>query len=104
MDNHLLIDPAVAVHPYRNKAHYTSRKKLRLDVNGFLKTPEGKFGIISTTCLVTSIKQTPCNNIDQSREYVDLAERRGVPLATVNIVCNPVIHCQRLVSEERKNG
>lgn len=103
IDNHLLIDPVVAIEPIRNKAHYALRKKFRKVVYGGLNELK-KEGLVMifTSCLVTSDPETPYDDIDQFNEYVDLAEGKGVPLVVVNIVCDLASNSERLCSGERR--
>jgi hypothetical protein len=42
IDNHLLIDPVVAIEPVRNKGHYALRKKFRNTVRGWVVTSGGR--------------------------------------------------------------
>jgi hypothetical protein len=103
MDNHLLIDPVVAIQPIRNKSHYILRKRFREAAYEGIKELEGEgLVIIFTTCLSTSDLSTPYDDIDQFREYVDLAEGRGVSLVVVNIHCDLGTNSGRLCSKDRK--
>jgi hypothetical protein len=58
--------------------------------------------MIFTTRLVTSDLETPYDDIEQFKEYVDLAEGKGVPLVVVNIVCDLGTNSERLGSDERR--
>jgi len=103
IDNHLLIDAAVAIEPNRNTAHYALRKSLRETACRALKAlNEQDLIIIFTTALSTSHLPTPYDDIAQLVEYTDLAESRGVPLVFVNILCDFGVNSGRLGSKERK--
>lgn len=103
IDNHLLIDPVVAIEPVRNTAHYALRKSFRKTAfEGLKGLKEERLVIIFTTALSTSYLPTPYDDIDQFEEYADIAEARGVPLVVVNIVCDLGTNSRRLCSKERK--
>jgi hypothetical protein len=103
IDNHLLIDPVVAIEPVRNKAHHALRKKFRKVVyDGLNELDEKGLVMIFTSCLVTSDLETPYDDIDQFNEDVDLAEGKGVPLVVVNIMCDLGANSKRLGSDERR--
>jgi hypothetical protein len=102
IDNHLLINPAVAIKLIRNKAHYALRKRFRQVLyEGLNELKEEGLVMIFTSCMVTSDLERPYDDIDQFKEYVDLAEGKGVPLVMVNIVCDLGTNSERLGSEER---
>jgi hypothetical protein len=58
--------------------------------------------IIFTACLAVSSGPAPYDDIDQFKQYINLAEGRGVPLVVVNLVCDLESNKGRLRSEERK--
>jgi hypothetical protein len=58
--------------------------------------------MIFTSCLVTSDLETPYDDINQFKEYADLAEGKGVPLVIVNIMCDLGINSERLGSDKRR--
>ncbi|KAL2066013.1 hypothetical protein VTL71DRAFT_2084 [Oculimacula yallundae] len=100
IDNHLLIDPVLAIEPDRNEAHYTLRKEFRtLAMTGLARLPYDTT-IIWTAALATSHAPTQWNDVDQLREYLTFAEDRGVMLVFVNIVCDLLSNCKRVT--ERK--
>ena len=102
IDNHLLIDPVVAIEPIRNKAHYALRKKFRQTLyEGLNEVKEKRLVMLFTSCLVTSELERRYD-IEQFKEYVDLAEGKGVPLVMVNIVCDLASNSERLGSDKRR--
>lgn len=102
IDNHKLIDPVVAIEPKRNTAHYTLRKVFRKTIFDLLvAVKEDRLVIIFTACLATSKIETLYDDIEQFKEYVEMADQRGAPLAVVNVVCDLKANIKRLQSEDR---
>ncbi|KAG4428370.1 hypothetical protein IFR05_016152, partial [Cadophora sp. M221] len=103
INNHLLIDPVIAIEPIRNKAHYTLRKEFRrLAMEGLNrlsqnKENENKHIIIWTAALATSHLPTPYDDTTHFCEYLDFAKTRGVPLVFVNITCDLESNCETVV-------
>jgi hypothetical protein len=58
--------------------------------------------MILTSCLVASDLETPYDDINQFKEYIDLAEGKGVSLVVANIVCDLGTNSERLGSDERR--
>ena len=100
MDNHLLIDPVIAIEPVRNQDHYVLRKEFRHLAMEGLKRLKKDIIIIWTAALATSDMPTPYDDIDHFHEYLIFAKGRGVPLVFVNIVCDLDSNCKRVT--ERK--
>lgn len=101
IDNHKLIDPVMAIEPIRNAAHYVLRKLFRKTAFDLLVAVKDGQLIIFTACLAISKLETPYNDIEQLKEYVDMADQKGVPLVVVNIVCDLEVNSKRLRSIER---
>lgn len=105
LDNHLLIDPVMAIHPIRNEAHYKLRKDMRRTICRGLKSIEDdKTIIILTSALSTSNKVTLYDDIEQFSDYVEVAEARHIPLVMVNVLCDEATNLSRLTSDERRHG
>lgn len=107
VDNHLLIDPVLAIMPTRDKAHYDLRKAFRQTVfDGLkrLKEREDSLVVISTACLTTSPFPTVYDDVDQLRQFLDLSQGMGVKLVLVSLVCGLERNKERLGSAERMEG
>ena len=105
IDNHLLIDPVMAIEPIRNKAHYDLRRAFRqVAFDGLKNLQDDGLFIISTACLATSPTPTVFDDIDQLTQYVGLAEGRQIPLVMVNLICGLESNKVRLCSQERKEN
>lgn len=107
IDNHLLIDPVIAIEPIRNKSHYALRKAFsQTTFEGLkaLKEEVGDLVVIFTSCLAVPRKgkEMVCDDVAQFQEYVDLSKETGLSLAVVNLVCNLGKNREILQSEERK--
>lgn len=97
LDNHLMIDPAEAVHPGRGTEHKSLRKRLRQAVFDDLKAlPRHEMVIIMTECL-------GANQEDAAvfAEHVNIAQARGVPFFSFTIACDKKEHVLRLQSPDR---
>lgn len=98
LDNHLLIDPVVAVMPNRDLNHHELRRAVRRPIFQALskRAMEGHI-IVMTACLAAD------NDTDASclEEHIDIVRGTGVPLLWVNAHCDHALVEQRLRSQER---
>jgi len=105
MDNHLLIDPVVAIEPTRDESHYSLRREFRqAAIEGLKRVKDEGLIVIFTACLAVSSVPVPYDDIDQLKQYVDLADGRGVPLIFVSLLFDLENNKDRLCSEEKKEG
>jgi hypothetical protein len=100
MDNHLLIDPVVAIEPIRNKDHYILRKEFRLLAMEGLKRLKQDLIVIWTAALSASHLLTEYDDIDQFHEYLDFAKARAVPLVFVNMTCDLESNSKRVTGKK----
>jgi hypothetical protein len=99
IDNHLLIDPAQAIHPGRSLAHHALRKELRALAfkaltAEFKDTPN--LIVIFTGCLAPSPADTAV-----LMEHIHLAKSVRVPFFLFDVECDVEEHEQRFHCEER---
>jgi hypothetical protein len=105
IDNHLLIDPVFAIEPVQNVAHYEMRNSIRRTaIEGLKNIEDPELVIMFTATLSTSDQPTSSDDMDQLKEYVELAEARKVPLVVINLVCDLKQNIERLCDEKRKHG
>ncbi|RTE76908.1 hypothetical protein BHE90_008639 [Fusarium euwallaceae] len=101
LDNHLLIDPVVAVISGRSQEHHELRRKIRAPI--FKKLQErAQQGdtILMTACLV----QDDEKDAGVLQEHLDMAHKADVPIFWINVHCNHEILEQRVASTERIQG
>ncbi|KAG8666370.1 hypothetical protein FPOAC2_11480 [Fusarium poae] len=101
LDNHLLIDPVVAVIPDRSDRHHELRRLVRAPVFEELgKRAKDGDTILMTACLAAD------NQRDDAflDEHLDIARKSGVPIYWINLRCDPDILEQRLSTPERQEG
>lgn len=101
LDNHLLIDPVVAVIPGRNDEHHKLRRMVRAPIFEKLgKRAQEGHTILMTACLAKD------NKWDAAflQEHLDMARSANVPIFWVNAHCDHVALEQRVGSLERCQG
>ncbi|OQD73612.1 hypothetical protein PENDEC_c014G02069 [Penicillium decumbens] len=101
LDNHLLIDPVMAVIPGRSDEHHELRRKLRAPIFEKLgeRAQEGCV-ILMTACLAED------NPRDTAflKKHLDMVRGTDVPVIWVNAYCGQTVLEQRLGSPERCQG
>ncbi|KAL2759266.1 hypothetical protein ACRALDRAFT_1047349 [Sodiomyces alcalophilus JCM 7366] len=101
LDNHLLIDPVVAVIPDRSDEHHELRRMVRAPIFEKLgkRAREGCV-ILMTACLAED------NERDTAflEEHLDMVRGTDIPIFWVNTHCDQTALEQRLRSPERYHG
>ncbi|KAI1072637.1 hypothetical protein LB507_003302 [Fusarium sp. FIESC RH6] len=101
LDNHLLIDPVVAVIPDRSDRHHELRRSVRAPIFEEL-AHQAKQGhtILMTACLAANCPR------DEAvfREHLDIASKAQVPLYWINVHCHRNVLKQRVSTPERQQG
>lgn len=101
LDNHLLIDPVVAVIPDRSDEHHELRRLVRAPIFSKLRSrvQEGHT-ILMTACLADD------NQKDAAflQEYLDLIRGTDVPMFWVNAYCEQAIQEERTRCPRRCQG
>ncbi|KAI8672027.1 hypothetical protein NCS56_00665000 [Fusarium sp. Ph1] len=101
LDNHLLIDPVVAVIPGRSQEHHELRRKIRAPIFEKLRERAQKgHTILMTACLVENDERD--NGV--FREHLDMAHEADVPIFWINLHCGHEILQQRVANIERRQG
>lgn len=100
VNNHLIIDPAEAVHPGRGYEHKALRDVIRRAVFQDLKgLPENITTIVLTGCLGQNSE-----DVALYAEHVEIAQARGVPLLSFTLTVEKSEHILRLQSPHRVYG
>ncbi|KAM6505163.1 hypothetical protein FSOLCH5_015082 [Fusarium solani] len=101
LDNHLLIDPVVAVIPGRSQEHHELRHKIRVPIFEKLqeRAQQGHI-ILMTACLVEDDEK----DAGVLHEHLDIAHEADVPIFWINVSCSHEILQQRVASIERCQG
>jgi chloramphenicol 3-O-phosphotransferase len=101
LDNHLLIDPVVAILPDRDDEHHELRRRIRAPVFQKLRqrAREG-CTVLMTACLAQDIRR----DADLLEEHFDLVRGSDIPLIWVDVSCEQTILEERLRSPERHTG
>ncbi|RMY20381.1 hypothetical protein D0867_04042 [Hortaea werneckii] len=100
VDNHLIIDPAEAVHPRRGYEHKALRDVIRRAVfQDLKKLPENITTIVLTGCLGQNAE-----DVAVYAEHVEIAQARGVPLLSFTLTVQKSEHLLRLQSPDRVHG
>ncbi|KAJ4008714.1 hypothetical protein NW752_009839 [Fusarium irregulare] len=101
LDNHLLIDPVVAVIPGRSDRHHELRRSVRAPIFEEL-AHQAKQGhtILMTACLAADSPRDKA----VFREHLDIARKAQVPLYWINIHCHRNVLKQRVSTPERQQG
>lgn len=101
LDNHLLIDPVVAVIPGRSDEHHELRRMVRAPIFEQLgKRAQEGLVILMTACLAEDDKRDAAF----LQEHLDMARRTGVPIFWENAHCDHAALEQRVGSPERCQG
>ncbi|KAI8718258.1 hypothetical protein NCS52_00604000 [Fusarium sp. LHS14.1] len=100
LDNHLLIDPVVAVIPGRSQEHHKLRRKIRAPIFEKLQERAQKgHTILMTACLVDDERDASV-----LQEHLDMAHQADVPIFWINVHCSQEVLKQRVASIERCQG
>lgn len=101
LDNHLLIDPVVAVIPGRSQEHHELRRKIRAPIFEKLQERARKGHVIlMTACLVEDDER----DAGVLREHLRMAREADVPIFWINVHCSHDILEQRVASPRRLQG
>ncbi|KAH7157937.1 hypothetical protein B0J13DRAFT_650724 [Dactylonectria estremocensis] len=101
LDNHLLIDPVVAVIPGRSDEHHELRRMVRAPIFKKLgKRAQEGCVILMTACLAAD------NERDTAflEEHLDMVRGTDIPIFWVNAYCDQIVLEQRIKSPERCYG
>ncbi|KAJ5551529.1 hypothetical protein N7461_006227 [Penicillium sp. DV-2018c] len=101
LDNHLLIDPVMAVIPDRSDEHHELRRELRAPIFKKLgeRAQEG-YVILMTACLA----EDDVRDTAVLKEHLDMVRGTDVPIIWVNVHCDQTVQERRLRSPERCQG
>ena len=101
LDNHLLIDPVIALIPDRNEEHYELRRMVRAPIfKAVRKRVQEGATILMTACLAADNEQDAAF----LNEYLDIVSETEIPVIWVNTFCDQRLLEQRLESHERSQG
>ncbi|KAI8668678.1 hypothetical protein NCS57_00680000 [Fusarium keratoplasticum] len=101
LDNHLLIDPVVAVIPGRSQEHHELRSKIRAPIFAKLRErAQDGHTILMTACLVENDER----DAGVLQEHLNMAHEADVPIFWINVHCSREILQQRVASIERHQG
>ncbi|KAJ7151041.1 hypothetical protein C8R46DRAFT_1123122 [Mycena filopes] len=101
LDNHLLIDPAAALIPDRNDAHYELRRQIRAPVfREIRRLAQAGTVVFMTACLA----KDNARDAGVLQEHLDLVRNTNVPLFWINADCDIAELEQRVSSPERRHG
>ena len=101
LDNHLLIDPVVAIFPGQDDEHYELRHLIRAPVfQALRKRANEGYDILLTACLV----QDSSRDAAFLEEHLDLVRGTDTTLYWINVHCDPTMLEERLTSPERLSG
>ncbi|KAJ4123343.1 hypothetical protein NW768_009877 [Fusarium equiseti] len=101
IDNHLLIDPVVAVIPDRSDRHHELRRSVRAPIfEELAHRAEQGHTILMTACLAADSPR------DQAvfLEHLDIARKAQVPIYWINVHCHRSVLEQRVSTPERQQG
>lgn len=99
LDNHLLIDPVVAVIPDRSESHHALRRSVRAPIFEELSNQAKKgHTILMTACLATGCLT------DEAfyQEHLNISRRSHTTIYWINVKCRRAIHEQRVSTPERQ--
>ncbi|WOO79381.1 uncharacterized protein LOC62_02G002905 [Vanrija pseudolonga] len=99
LDNHLLIDPVVAVIPERGAAHYALRRAVAAPIFDALRERL----LAGSSALLTACLSDDDVGSGIMADYVAIAGA-DIPLLWVNAVAPPDVLRARVASEERRRG
>ncbi|TFA98766.1 hypothetical protein CCMA1212_009304 [Trichoderma ghanense] len=98
LDNHLLIDPVIALIPDRSDEHHELRRRIRAPIfEQIRKQAQEVATILMTACLAGD------NERDTAflSEHLDILRGTDLPIIWVNVDCDQKIMEQRMESPER---
>jgi len=120
IDNHLIIDPAEAIHPGRGLQHKKFRDTLRHVIFDELKTISAKDAVLIMTCslgangedAVVFAEHLEVGHFVFSRSHVDanldpplqIARHRSIPCYVFTLSCGKEQHMSRVQSPDRVLG
>jgi hypothetical protein len=94
-DNHLTIDPALAVYPERGTEYRQFRASLRRSAfSAFQKLPEQNLVLVLTDCLGDNVVDAAAFS-----EHIEIARARGVPFLSFTIDCDDADVLRHRVTE-----
>lgn len=99
LDNHLLIDPVVAVLPERGEAHYALRRAVAAPIFAALRSRL----LAGSDAILTACLSDDDVGSGIMADYVAIAGA-DIPLLWVNAVAPPDVLRERVASEERRKG
>lgn len=100
-DNHLLIDPVVAVIPGRSQEHHELRRQIRAPIFAKLRErAQNGHTILMTACLVENDER----DAGVLQEHLTMAQEADVPIFWINVHCSHEILQQRVASIGRYQG
>ncbi|RSL72436.1 hypothetical protein CEP53_001096 [Fusarium sp. AF-6] len=101
LDNHLLIDPVVAVISGRSQEHHELCRKIRaLIFDKLRERAQRDHTIIMTACLVEDNER----DAGVLQEHLDMAREADTPIFWINVHCSHEILEQRVTSAERSQA
>lgn len=101
LDNHLLIDPVVAVIPNRSDEHHELRRMIRTPIFEKLrKRAQEGHTILMTACLADNQER----DIAFLDEHFDIVRGTEIPIIWVTAHCDQLLLEQRLQNVERCQG
>jgi hypothetical protein len=100
VDNHLLIDPAIAVIPDRSPSHYDLRRQIRRPIFDAVGERAGAgHTILMTACLADNAADAAV-----LEEHLDIVAGSGVAMFWINLSCEWGALEQRVQSTQRRTG
>ncbi|KAF5659956.1 chloramphenicol phosphotransferase [Fusarium heterosporum] len=101
LDNHLLIDPVVAVIPDRSDKHHELRRSVRAPIFTELGNRAKKgHTILMTACLAAGNQR----DSDFFYEHLNMAQENHVPIYWLNVQCDSHVLEKRFSTPERQQG
>jgi hypothetical protein len=101
LDNHLLIDPVVALVPDRSERHHELRRKLRAPVFETMRELAQEGHVILMTACLAEDSETDAAFL---REHLDIVRGTDLPIFWVNAYCDQAALEQRIQSPDRCQG
>ncbi|KAM0266684.1 hypothetical protein ACHAPA_006744 [Fusarium lateritium] len=101
LDNHLLLDPVLAVAPVRNQGHYELRQLVRAPIfEELANLAKQGHTILMSACLAADCQRDK----DFYHEYLNIAGISRTPIYWITVGCRDAIHEQRVATPERRQG
>lgn len=100
-DNHLLIDPVVAIFPGRGERHHALRSALRAPLFAAL-AERARAGdtVLMTACMMEEVP----TDVVSLAEHVDMVRDSDATLYWVNLSCDSAVLHERVQSSQRTEG